>query len=436
MKYTVEEHKAKALINPKLALIESAATFFPTISESNKQILKESANGDNKKKKLIVQMEAIHVGRTANYTFYTEQGLKEGLTSWTHPRPKPVLTHHEQHNGEPIGRIMKAEFSDATESGRKGLNFTVEITDPVAIEKVLDGRYQTVSIGATTDKVTCNICGTDRTKEWCEHYRGDEYEGQTCHFTVGTTFGQEVSYVNIPADADAGNTHVEVAEAQEATILQVSENHVHYVHDAGVNLFESASEDLREMFNGAVQSKTEEANQDMPTELEINGVLESFETSEALATRTKAILVELNTAKATIGDMTISKAQLEESITALTESETNLIAEADALKAELHKKAAEKVVEMKLELQKPDVLAVTKEEAVEAHAKRTKESLADLEADLLVEMASRTVEPGSVLNPGQVEGEQGKKTSMGIEEAANIMTGLFGGKNKNKGVNQ
>lgn len=429
MKYTVEEHQSKTLINPKLALVESAATFFPVISESNKQILKESTDSETKKKKLIVQMEAIHVGRTANYTFYTEQGLKDGITSWTHPYKKPVLTHHEQHRGEPIGRILKAEFTESTASGRKGLVFTVEITDSVAIEKVLDGRYQTVSIGATTDKVACNICGTDRTKEWCEHWRGEEYEGQTCHFTVGTTFGQEVSYVNVPADADAGNFSVEVAEALEAKILQVSENHVQYVHNAGVNLYENASDDLRTVFNGFVESDEEEAA-NMPRKLEINGVVESFTTVEETVVRMKAMLDELTEANKSIGTMTIEKTKLEESVTNLKESEANLITEADTLKAELHTKAAEKVVEMKIELRKPDVIAVTKEEAIETHAKRTKESLADLLVDLLAEAAARTVAPGSVKNPGQADPE--KEKTMDVNEAATIFAGLFNSKKKKK----
>src|SRR5690606_15407102 len=117
----------------------------------------------------------IHVGKTRNSTFYTEEGLKGGLKSWTQPYNKPVLTHHNAHDGEPIGRILEAQYSDQTLSGKSGLIFTVEITDPTAVEKVLDGRYHTVSIGASTDKVTCNICGTDRTEEWCEHYPGRRY---------------------------------------------------------------------------------------------------------------------------------------------------------------------------------------------------------------------------------------------------------------------
>lgn len=258
MNYTLKEHQAKKLITGN-DIIESVGIQAKVRPESIHE-LTEAAK-DKKKKKLIVQMEAIHVGRTANYTFYTEQGLKDGLESWTHPYGKPVLTHHNSYDGEPIGRILKAEFAESTMSGRKGLIFTCEITDPEAMEKVMDGRYSTVSIGATTDKVTCNICGTDRTQEWCEHWRGEEYEGQTCHYAIGTTFGREVSYVNVPADENAGNFSISVEDADEGStnesatmqIFQIAEGFMQNAQLPGVNLYESASDDVRELIDGLLK---------------------------------------------------------------------------------------------------------------------------------------------------------------------------------------
>src|SRR5690606_10788828 len=109
MLYTLEEHKNKKLIVGDK--IEERAQIVGNINQENVQILQESAK-DKKKRKLIVKMEAIHVGRTKNFTYYTEEGLKAGLKSWTQPYNKPVLTHHNSYNGEPVGRILEAEYSD------------------------------------------------------------------------------------------------------------------------------------------------------------------------------------------------------------------------------------------------------------------------------------------------------------------------------------
>lgn len=456
--YTLKEHQSKKLISTVEKLTEDAALIVPTISESNKQILQESAKGSSGKK-LIVQMEGIHVGRTANYTYYTESGLKNGLSSWTHPYNKPVLTHHNQHGGEPIGRILKAEYSENTKSGRGGLVFTVEITDPAAQEKVLDGRYQTVSIGASTNKVTCNICGTDRTKEWCEHWKGNDYDGQTCHFVVGDTLGEEVSYVNVPADENAGNISIQTMDdetqtehvhtdehdhehQQESvvnTILQVSENHVHLASNPTVNLFESIDADMQQMLNGFAKKPTEQKKGgsismklneflqekfgEVPEEEMQNKISEFIKSNESLKK-------DLTEAKAKVGEMAIEKSKIQESLEQSNKEKQKLIEEADELKAQLHKNLVEQVVNLKRSLKKPDVMDKTTEEAIEEHAKRSKESLENTLTDLLAESKSLHVDKGSVENPGQSHQEEGKdgkenKKRMTLEEGLSVLKSAF-----------
>lgn len=202
MTYSLAEHNAKSLV------VKTLNESLGRIEKFESQFVLEESEGTEKREKLIVELEAIHVGKTRNHTYYTAEGLKNGIKSWTQPYNKPVLTHHDSRRGEPIGRILSARFEQNTQSGRPGLIFETEITEADAIQKVKDGRYQTVSIGGHTDKVTCNCCGTNRTEEWCEHYPGETYDGLTCHFVIGDTFGEEVSYVNVPADPNAGNTMV------------------------------------------------------------------------------------------------------------------------------------------------------------------------------------------------------------------------------------
>ncbi len=456
MKYTLDEHKAKKLIvgNDLHESVGVIGKIHPDIIQQ----LSESAKGKGKRK-LIVQMEAIHVGRTANYTFYTEQGLRDGLESWTHPYEKPVLTHHNAHRGEPIGRILRAEFSEATISGRKGLLFTCEITDPDAIEKVLDGRYRTVSIGASTDKVTCNICGTDRSKEWCEHWRGEEYEGQTCHYVIGTTMGREVSYVNVPADEDAGNISVTIDDGEEEgktnesaslKIFQIAEGLMQDVDLPHVNLYESASKDVKSLVDGLLKleegsasnvlvdengnpidgAPNENTQNNLTVEEKLTAAEGKLEEAERKVADLEGKLAEAQTA---LSNTVIEKSKVDGLLKESQAEVERLTIENSDLIEKAHKALAEKVVDMKLALRKSDVVGVEYEEAVLEHIKRTEESLSDAVKDLQVEMKDSTAVRGSIPNPGaagqdnqpgaQQEGNKDEKVS--VEEAVGMFKNMF-----------
>lgn len=442
MNYTLTEHRNKQLIANN-QLTENVG-IVGKIKPETVEKLTEAAKGKNKRK-LVVQMEAIHVGRTANYTFYTEEGLRNGLESWTHPYNKPVLTHHDQHNGEPIGRILRAEFSESTISGRKGLIFTCEITDPDSIEKVLDGRYQTVSIGATTDKVTCNICGKDRTKEWCEHWRGEEYEGQTCHFVIGTTFGNEVSYVNVPADENAGNFSVSIEDSEESSteecatlqIFQIAEGLMQDISMPNVNLYESVSEDLKQLVDGLLE-QNEGGAQNMTTTQQEKVSVEELQNKLNLSEQEVGRLEKkLSETRETLSNLVIEKSKVDNLLSESQAEVTRLTAENASLIEKNHKALAEKVVDMKLALRKSDVVGVDREEAVTEHIKRTEESLNDAVTDLQAEMQNTSAVKGSVKNPG-FTGEdnnpknttEGKEEAKTVEEAANIFTSMFGRKKR------
>lgn len=167
---------------------------------------KESIN-DNDDKEFIATIEGIHETVTGNYTEYKEDELRgspsnlTGVHSWTRPYNNPVLTHHDQESGEPIGRVIEAKFSNSTLSGKPGIILKARITDEDAIEKIKDGRYQTVSVGGNVAHAECSICGTDWVTEgWCEHMPGREYEGQEMTLIMKDITFVEVSFVNVPAD--------------------------------------------------------------------------------------------------------------------------------------------------------------------------------------------------------------------------------------------
>lgn len=194
------------VINGRMQFKESAE-----ISEKITE-KKESTGGKGleKVKALHIKIEAIHAGKTKNNTFYPSDKLKgdpllsSGVHSWVYPYNKPMLTHHNQHDGEPIGRVIEAQYDGYSKSGREGILVTAEIVDKEAMEKVLDGRYHTVSIGAETDGALCSICGKDIIKDgFCGHWPGETYDGEKAFMLVGNVWFQELSFVNVPADQDA-----------------------------------------------------------------------------------------------------------------------------------------------------------------------------------------------------------------------------------------
>lgn len=418
--------------------------------------ISESKDDGKKKEKLLVTMEAIHVGKTRNGTFYTETGLKEGLSSWTQPHEKPVLTHHNSRNGEPIGRIKSAKFEEKTLSGRKGLVFEVEITDPEAIEKVKDGRYQTVSIGGYTDSVVCNCCGVDRMNEWCEHYPGEVYDGQECHFIIGTTFGEEVSYVNTPADINAGNISMQsVTESvngeDDEPIAQVARPE----GMAGI----AASADAGVDEEGLRQEDPESGQTQEQTDEEPEGVKENAEPDEA-----QAPVVEEGTSspeeepeagktvEESNGDNPPSSEQQTDQ--AATPKEDDAVLETVKLKADnalleaenetlrnqlavyeaqMKESIAKEVIQLKKKLGRHDVDGIEESKLIEEHAKRSIDSLKDARDDLLKE-ANREHRSTKVDNPalgGAVlegkyvssmeEGKTKEKTS-----AANLVSNMVG----------
>ncbi|MGL4819308.1 MAG: hypothetical protein ACRC5C_04935 [Bacilli bacterium] len=155
------------------------------------------------------QIEAIHAGVTKNSNRYLAEKLKgdpelkSGVYSWTHPYGKPVIFNHDV-NTECTGRVYSASYTELTQKGAPGIIVTPKITSPEAVQAIKDGRLLTVSIGATTNACVCSICRTDIVNEgFCGHYRGEQYDDQTCEWIAGDLFFDELSWVNVPADDGA-----------------------------------------------------------------------------------------------------------------------------------------------------------------------------------------------------------------------------------------
>lgn len=189
---------------------------------------------------LLVKVDATHSGFVnGNKVFYIPDKMRESVGTWTAPFEKPVLTHHDK-QGDPIGRVVNAVYFDSknglstpihdsfslkydgpalftakdAEKGNDPKGYTQllhKITNKDAIEKISDGRFKTVSIGASTKEAWCSICKHDLVKDGiCEHIRGKYYpiggaddskqEEVECFWLLGRMENNECSYVNVPAD--------------------------------------------------------------------------------------------------------------------------------------------------------------------------------------------------------------------------------------------
>ena len=203
------------------------------------------SNQDGSVSGLEVRLRASHAAKlTQHYHYYSPAKVNKAAKTFLKPFPKPVLTHHETLK-DPIGRAaastyistpspiipasilsqadrdqlhtkkslsyiekLKPFLFDRTFEGLGYLNLLINVTDPNAIPKVIDGRFNTVSIGYGTDTLHCSVCYHDIWNDGpCEHYNpklgktaGRLYKGQPMFLIFGDLTYGEVSYVNEPAD--------------------------------------------------------------------------------------------------------------------------------------------------------------------------------------------------------------------------------------------
>lgn len=203
----------------------------------------DAASSNSDKKVLKVVMDATHSGRITNRRVYPGREVKKAMATWTSVDrggsagyDKPVLKHHDGHQ-DPIGRVVGAEFihikggdefkfdylkPDKNGPGSGYIRLTTEISDLDSIEKILDGRIQTVSTGQTADRFLCSVCdkemipaimrlfgGGEEDEDGCTHIPGRSYKvkldsgKKETRLCFGRTIGMEyheVSPVNFPAD--------------------------------------------------------------------------------------------------------------------------------------------------------------------------------------------------------------------------------------------
>ena len=382
---------------------ESAHGEYLDLTEDN-SLLNEPIAPDS----LMVDIEGIHAAphATRNYTRYMPSCLKKSVPSWTKPYRRPLIKHHNEKNGEIIGRVCATEYKTGkTLSGTTALLFTVNVPGLQAKDDVKSGLLETTSIGVIAHDVRCSICGQQLASgETCDHERGMTYGGETCYWDIYSMEAKELSYVIVPSDMYAKNVKIYPA-SQSGSKTTITESLDNTIQKGETEMSEQKPE-LEQQLTEATAKITE-------LEAKVSELTESVATTEAkvqelTAANTAATeeVAQLKEANASFETKATEEAQLKEGLeTALAES-----------KAE----SKQYLIEALQALRK----VTGKKEVAEASLlERTEESLRDSFKDLKEEMSSNGVDaslptPGSLKSPSLTEEADDKKQGAHVKESS------------------
>jgi hypothetical protein len=260
-------------MKPNYVRFTDAVTVRPVEVPQNVKDYYATTSGDTRQP-LLIKIAATHAGKvTRNNGFYLPHRMRAGAASFVAQYRKPIQVHHDSKR-DPIGRVVNARYVDTSTvfrdsvadslpaaldsrlqqfvAGHLSLKDTIsfvskvliqdlkivddpdyeglgyieivaEISDLDAIQKVIDGRYFTGSVGATTDQALCSICKQDWAEEGrCEHTPGKVYDGTKCVIIAGVLSYDEYSFVNKPADRHSGVIEINVNGIQDFVYTEES----------------------------------------------------------------------------------------------------------------------------------------------------------------------------------------------------------------------
>lgn len=328
---------------------------------------------------LFVDIEGIHEGPTRNFTRYMKEALQSSLKSWTYPYPKPLIKHHNEKDGDIIGRVNQVEYkTTGTLSGTDALLFKVSVPGKEDAEQVKDGRLLTTSIGVIAHDIRCSCCGYEILDEsGCpDHVRGGIYDGEYCYWDIYEMEAKELSYVVVPSDIYAKN--VKIYDKKEAVKLTESLKGM----GGKKQMDEKKVQELQESLE-----KLQKEHEEMATSLK-----ESNEAKDALAAEKESLSAELAEAKEKAEQ---AKAELQEK-TAELQNETSLREAAESQVIDLKEAAKKELIQNYAELRKLTGKAELSEAAI---GTRSEESLKDSINDLRLELSEGLVQKKPVVPP-------------------------------------
>ena len=192
---------------------------------------------------LVDSIDAHAMKLTSHFHLYLPASMQQSVDSLTNPYNIPVLKHHDLHT-DAIGRIVSGNYVNTFDTFKQGmmgnevsnllglsldtkaihtklrkynkilftkgnlglgrLETTSNVVDEASITKILNKTYDTISMGYDTDSIVCSECGSPYYD--CDHTTGQDYGNGPMYIIFGKLRYFEKSYVNAPADENAGNT--------------------------------------------------------------------------------------------------------------------------------------------------------------------------------------------------------------------------------------
>lgn len=353
-----------------------------TCSHPQHARLRESEVPQSPNKDFTVKIEAIHADfGTRNYTLYTEDSIRKAVESWTSPYNAPVIMYHNDYDGQIVGRVLKAELAESTKTSGRCLLLTASIPDWKAQENVQNGILSTVSIGASAKDVRCSICGAQLSEgEFCDHERGQVYDGQTCYWEVHEWEAKEISFVIVPSDKYAGVISYHQDDGMPTG--------VHGLHES-----EEPAGKKQEPTEAPVEIDIEETKHPGAEGKSKLDIKEAEAKIGSLETSVKALKGDKTTLQESIDTLNNEKIALQESVKSLkadVEKKDLEISHERELREAAEKKVADMEHEVKISL--AESLSTLREKAgkpaIEKLEERSIDSLHDSIADLKAEMAA------------------------------------------------
>ena len=358
---------------------------------------------------LMVDIEGIHAypHATRNFTRYMPECLKKSVPSWTKPYRRPLIKHHNEKDGEIIGRICAAEYvTNKTLSGTPALLFTANVPGTQAKADIQDGILETVSIGIIAHDVRCSICGHQIAEEGpCQdHDRGQVYKTgkvtEVCYWDIHSMEAKELSYVIVPSDIYGKNVRTYPATSSK-TKSSISES----ANKGGKSNMVLTPEQVAELqeqlaaANTALTEATATHATQVATLTESNTALEAKVTE---LTATNTTLTEANVALTTqTTELTEGKTALEGQLAQEVQMREGLENEMVAAKAAVKVNLVETVQAMRKATGKVELT----EESIKT---RSEDSLRDAIADLKEELKPNMGKPGSLNDPTLQEKDENK----------------------------
>lgn len=375
---------------------------------------------------IMVDIEGIHAApfATRNYTRYTPNCLKKSVPSWTSPYRRPLIKHHNEEDGEIIGRICEAKYvTKNTRSETPALLFTVNIPGEQAKADVKSGLLETTSIGVIAHSVKCSICGQELANgETCEHERGAIYNGETCYWDIHEMEAKELSYVIVPSDMYAKNIDIYPATASNNKTKAFAES-----LNQDLNLPKGDTEDMSEELKVKLQESEAKVTELTNTVTELQEA--ATKTSEQIAEleKTNSDLTELKESlEKEIEGLKAEKDTLTQQMTEASQMQEGLEAQVAETKAELKEALVQNFVTMREAMGHEDV---DKEAIANRSEESIKDSITDLQKDFKESLDKKKDSidnlKGLLQNPSLAESKTHKKEEVNTVDLKEQLHGIF-----------